>query len=80
MILIIYDFRLPTTGGGALYRLGGAFSIINCDFYGNQVRRRRGGEKERRRDGEKGSRRAKINLDCRDPSLARMLQEEQCTA
>ena len=21
-----------------MYRLGGAFTIINCDFYGNQVR------------------------------------------
>jgi hypothetical protein len=25
------------TSGGALYRLGGAFTIINCDFYGNQA-------------------------------------------
>eukprot|EP00026_Physarum_polycephalum_P006345 Phypoly_transcript_06387.p1 GENE.Phypoly_transcript_06387~~Phypoly_transcript_06387.p1 ORF type:complete len:376 (+),score=63.92 Phypoly_transcript_06387:596-1723(+) len=32
----VANTKLTTSGGGALYRLGGAFTIINCDFYGNQ--------------------------------------------
>ncbi len=33
----VANTTVTTTGGAALYRLGGAFTIINCDFYGNKV-------------------------------------------